>query len=141
MLMHRLPFCAGLGTVEAEPLFVKLKTASLLARLVASLISQTSPATTFALAGAPGSASLEVMVLVTLWNTPPVVAVTETMMVQLPPGAGKEIPLAAMTCDPAVAVTIPPHVVESPFGVETIRPVGSVSLNATPVREATLFGL
>ena len=36
--------------------------------------------------------------------------------------------------DPAAAVAVPVHVVVSPLGVATTRPVGSVSVNATPVR-------
>jgi len=43
-------------------------------------------------------------------------------------------PLRLMTFVPAVAVIVPaPHVPVRPFGVETTRPAGSVSLKPTPV--------
>jgi hypothetical protein len=41
---------------------------------------------------------------------------------------------------PAVAVAVPPHAFESPLGVETTRPVGSVSVNATPSSPTVLAG-
>ena len=36
--------------------------------------------------------------------------------------------------DPATAVAVPPQVLAAPFGVATTIPVGSVSVNATPVK-------
>ena len=47
-------------------------------------------------------------------------------------------PLSVMLLDPATAVAVPPQVFDSPFGVETTRPAGSVSVKATPV-SATVF--
>jgi hypothetical protein len=41
---------------------------------------------------------------------------------------------------PDVAVTVPPQVFETPLGVATARPPGSVSVKPTPVRPAA-FGL
>ena len=44
--------------------------------------------------------------------------------------------------EPAVATIVPdPHEPVSPFGVEITRPVGSVSVKATPVRSTVVFGL
>ena len=42
---------------------------------------------------------------------------------------------------PATAVTVPPHVLASPFGVATTRPAGSVSVKPTPVSAVPAFGL
>ena len=42
---------------------------------------------------------------------------------------------------PATAVTVPPHVPASPFGVATTRPAGSVSVKPTPVSAVPAFGL
>ena len=47
-------------------------------------------------------------------------------------------PVRLTAPDPAVAVTTPPQVFVSPFGVETTSPAGNVSVNATPV-SATEF--
>lgn len=47
-------------------------------------------------------------------------------------------PVREMLVEPATAVAVPPQVFERPFGVETTSPVGSVSVNATPV-SATVF--
>ena len=51
-------------------------------------------------------------------------------------------PLRLMTFVPATAVIVPaPHVPVRPFGVETTRPAGSVSLKPTPVRATVVLGL
>src|ERR1051326_1961883 len=51
-------------------------------------------------------------------------------------------PLRLIVFVPCVAVIVPaPHVPVSPFGVETTRPAGSVSLKATPVNATVVFGL
>jgi len=42
-------------------------------------------------------------------------------------------PVRLTLVDPATAVAVPPQVFVSPFGVATTNPVGSVSVNATPV--------
>jgi hypothetical protein len=48
-----------------------------------------------------------------------------------------DAPESAIELPPAVAVTVPlVQVVAAPAGVETFRPVGSVSENATPVTVA-----
>ena len=50
-------------------------------------------------------------------------------------------PLRLMTFVPATAVIVPaPHVPVRPFGVETTRPAGNVSLKATPVRATVALG-
>ena len=44
--------------------------------------------------------------------------------------------------EPATAVIVPPpQEPVRPFGVETTRPAGRVSVNATPVSEIVVFGL
>jgi len=50
-------------------------------------------------------------------------------------------PDRVMTPVPALAVMVPPHVNDTPLGVETIRPGGKVSVNATPVSDVVVFGL
>src|SRR5579864_8815066 len=47
-------------------------------------------------------------------------------------------PVREMLVEPATAVAVPPQVLERPFGVETTNPVGSVSVNATPVSATVL---
>ena len=50
-------------------------------------------------------------------------------------------PLRLMTFVPATAVIVPaPHVPVRPFGVETTRPAGNVSLKATPVSATVVLG-
>lgn len=71
----------------------------------------------------------------------PVVApYTFKVMVQNAPAA-RLAPLRLTKELPAVAVAVPPQVMERPLGVATIRPEGSVSLKATPVRVVTRLGL
>jgi hypothetical protein len=76
-----------------------------------------------------------------LFFTPPVVPVTLTLKVQ-------EVVLARVAPErltlpePATAVIVPPpQEPVRPFGVETTRPTGRVSVNATPVSEIVVFGL
>jgi hypothetical protein len=87
-----------------------------------------------AVAGAPGGASFEVNVLVVLVCTPMATPVTFTEKVHEAPAASVP-PDRLMLFDPAVAVIVPaPHEPFRPFGVDTISPDGSVSVNASPVR-------
>jgi hypothetical protein len=39
---------------------------------------------------------------------------------------------------PATALTVPPHVLDRPFGVATTRPVGKVSVKVTPLKVVVL---
>ena len=48
-------------------------------------------------------------------------------------------PVNEMVPDPAVAVAVPPQVLLKPFGVETTRPAGRLSVNATPFDAAGLL--
>jgi hypothetical protein len=41
---------------------------------------------------------------------------------------------------PATALTVPPHVLDRPFGVATTRPVGKVSVKVTPLKVVEVFG-
>ncbi len=69
---------------------------------------------------------------------PAVVPVTLTENVQLPV-AGIVAPDKLTVLDPAVAVMAPPpQLPVNPFGVETTRPAGSVSVKATPVSDTAL---
>lgn len=85
---------------------------------------------------------LSLAVTVTLLTfDPPVVGVTFTLKVH-------EAELARVAPDkltepePAAAVMVPPpQVPVSPLGVETTRPAGRESVNATPVNELPVFGL
>ena len=88
----------------------------------------------------PGPLSVAVTVT-ELFFTPPVVPVTFTLKVQ-------EVVLARVAPErltlpePATAVIAPPpQEPVRPFGVETTRPAGRVSVNATPVSEIVVFGL
>ena len=48
-------------------------------------------------------------------------------------------PVNEMVPDPAVAVAVPPQVLLKPFGVETTRPAGRLSVNVTPFDAAGLL--
>jgi hypothetical protein len=88
----------------------------------------------------PVPPSIEVIAPVVLFFTPPLVAVTFTVMVQEAPAA--RVPAASVICpDPATAVVAPEQVPVKPLGVATTRPAGSASLNAIPVSPAVPFGL
>ena len=58
---------------------------------------------------------------------------TETVTVQLPPLAAIEPPLNENEVAAAVAVTVPPQVVEALFGLAMTTPAGNVSVKAAPV--------
>ena len=88
----------------------------------------------------PGPVSVELIAPVVLFLTPVVVPVTLTVMVQLPLAA-RVPPLSEILPEPATAVTVPPHVLVSPFGVATTNPAGRLSLNERPVSPRPLFGL
>src|SRR5579859_1824104 len=47
-------------------------------------------------------------------------------------------PVRLMLVDPATAVAVPPQVLDSPFGVATTSPMGSVSVKATPASASVL---
>jgi hypothetical protein len=92
-------------------------------------------ATTLTLADAvpPVPPSVEVTLPVVLFLVPAVLPVTFTENVQ-EEDAAMVPPERLTTPEPAVAVTVPlPQVPVRPFGVETTRPAGSVSLKATPL--------
>jgi len=69
---------------------------------------------------------------------PDAVPVTFTSTVQEVFAAAMLPPVTLMLVPPATAVAVPPHVLESPFGVVTTKPMGSVSVNATPVSATVL---
>ncbi len=50
-------------------------------------------------------------------------------------------PVSEMVAPPALAPAVPPQVSVSPLGVETTRPLGKASVNATPVSVVVAFGL
>jgi hypothetical protein len=83
----------------------------------------------------PVPAFVEVTVTL-LFLTPPVVAVTLTEIAQDAPVA-KVAPDKLTEAEPAAAVAVPPQELVSPLGVETTKPAGKASVNATPVSETT----
>ena len=89
---------------------------------------------------APTPLSVELIVLVVLFFTPPVVPVTLTAIVQLPLVAN-DPPDRLIEPEPATAVTVPPQTPLKPFGVATTSPAGNVSLNAMPLSDVLAFGL
>ena len=74
-----------------------------------------------------------------LFCRPVVEPVTFTVSVQDAPAASVT-PLKLTTPEPAVAVAVPPHVFESPFGLVTVRPAGKLSVKLTPVRAVPVLG-
>lgn len=87
----------------------------------------------------PVPPSVEVTLPVVLFLVPAVLPVTFTENVQEEDAA--MVPPDKLTVpEPAVAVIVPlPQVPVRPLGVETTRPAGSVSLNATPLREVVVL--
>ncbi len=87
----------------------------------------------------PVPPSTEVTLPVILFFTPPVVPVTLTEKVQ-ELLAAKEAPERLTMLVACVAVIVPPpQLPVSPFGVETTRPTGKVSLKPTPVRPCVVL--
>ena len=98
-------------------------------------------ATTLTLAEAvpPVPPSVEVTLPVVLFLVPAVGPVTFTLNVQELLAAIVP-PERLIVPEPATAVIVPlPQVPVRPFGVETTRPPGKVSLNATPVAPVVVF--
>ena len=91
----------------------------------------------FPLAVFPLPPFVEVTELVVFVYWPEAVPVTFTIIVQelftamLPPAR-------LMLVLPAIAVDVPLQLLDSPFGVATVKPAGSVSVNATPVTATVL---
>lgn len=99
-------------------------------------------ATTLMLAEAvpPVPPSVEVTFPVILFCVPAAIPLTSTSNVQ-PVLAEIVPPLKLMTLLPDVAVMVPaPQEPVRPFGVETIRPAGNVSVKATPVSATVALG-
>ena len=96
---------------------------------------------TLAEAVPPGPVWVEVTLPVVLFFVPGVVPVTFTLKVHeaLPK---RVAPVKLIPPDPAVAPMVPPpQPPVSPFGVETMTPVGNVSVKPTPVKTELLLGL
>jgi hypothetical protein len=91
----------------------------------------------FADAVLPVPPLVEVTFPVVLVKFPDVVPTTLTAIAQ-DALADTVPPPKLMLAEPAVAVAVPPQVLLSPFGVATIRPDGSVSVKAAPVRATVL---
>jgi hypothetical protein len=81
---------------------------------------------------------VEVTVPVVLAYAPPAAATTEVVIVQLL-FAGIDPPVKETEPTPAVAVNVPPHVLDVTAGVVFTKPVGYVSVNATPVSAVAVF--
>ena len=94
-----------------------------------------TPTATVAVAAKPMTPWVSVTVLVVLFWTPAAVPVTLMLKVQDAPAASvAPAPPKLTEPDPAVAVIIPGgHDPLRPFGVDTIKPAGSVSVKARPV--------
>src|SRR5437899_4925337 len=98
------------------------------------------------LLAAPVPPSVDVTAFVVLLFVPAVVPVTLTENVHDDPAAGDAVsvpPDRFTTLDPpTVPVVIVPAPQEParPFGVETTRPAGSVSVKATPLNALAVFG-
>jgi hypothetical protein len=87
----------------------------------------------------PVPASVEVIVT-ELFFTPTVVPVTFTEIAHVALAA--RLPPERLTVEaPAVAVAVPPHVLESEGVLATTRPAGKLSVKARPVSARLEFGL
>jgi hypothetical protein len=128
--------------VELAPVLETLTTESPMGKLDEYRTWNGFPTKILAEAAAPGSAWLEVTVEVVLISCPSskAAAVTFTMKVQFAPAA-RVAPVRLTTLVPAIAVMVPPSQVPTrPLGLDTSKPVGSVSEKASPVRVTTEFG-
>ena len=100
---------------------------------LALVIAAAVPTVRLAVAALPVPPLVELIVPVVLVTGPGAVAVTFTERTQEELAA--TIAAVSETLpDPATALTTPPQVLASPFGVATTIPAGSASVNATPVR-------
>ena len=77
---------------------------------------------------------------VVLVKVPTLVPVTLTATVQVALAA-TEAPVSEMVAPPTLAPSVPPQVSVSPLGADTTRPLGRVSVNATPASAVPVFGL
>ncbi len=80
----------------------------------------------------PVPPSVEVTAPVVLFCVPVAIPVTLTTILQAEEGA-KVPPDRLIRFVPCVAVTVPPQLLVSPLGVETISPAGKLSLKEMPV--------
>src|SRR5580658_2298174 len=88
----------------------------------------------------PFPASVEVTALVTLFCAPALVPATFTANVQ-EVAAAKLAPDRLTLFEPAAAVIVPPpQLPVNPFGVDTVSPVGRVSVKPIPLREVAVLG-
>jgi hypothetical protein len=86
----------------------------------------------------PVPSFVEVMALVVLLYAPAALTTTFTLNVQELPAA-RVAPESVTLPVPAIAVIVPPpHDPVNPFGVDTVMPDGSVSVNASPVAAVEL---
>src|SRR5664279_6294683 len=89
----------------------------------------------------PVPPSTEVTAPVVLTSDPSEVAVTLTLKVH-EEFAASVPPVRLTLFEAATAVMVPaPHVPMRPFGVETTRPAGNVSVKPTPVSAVAALGL
>ena len=77
---------------------------------------------------------------VVLVKVPTLLPVTLTATVQVALAA-TEPPVSEMVAPPTLAPAVPPQVSVSPLGADTTRPLGRVSVNATPASAVPVFGL
>src|SRR5260221_2169845 len=105
----------------------------------ALMITGGATTVTLALEVLPVPPSVEVTCTL-LFFTPAVVPVT--LMDNVHEALTATVPPDRLTDpEPATAVAVPPHVLDSPFGVATTKPAGRVSVKATPVNATLAFGL
>src|ERR1700687_5872221 len=89
---------------------------------------------------APAPVSVELTAPVVLDLVPAVVPVTFTVMEHEPPDASVP-PVKLMVLEPAVYDGVPLQVLLAPFGVDTTKPAGRLSVKVTPVRPKLELGL
>src|SRR5579859_274414 len=141
---------AGSVSVNAIPVSATLVFGLLMLKVNAVLAFSSMPAAPKALVMVGGAPTVRLALAV--FPVPPLVELTAPLVLVYWPDAVPVIftttvqevltamlpPVRLMLVDPATAVAVPPQVLERPFGVETTRPVGSVSLNATPASATAL---
>jgi hypothetical protein len=130
--------------VSGTSSFVFWMTTVKLAVLLSGIVSAPNPllivggATTVMLAAAVLPVPLLEVTVTELFLTPAVVPVTLTFTSHSTNPAPIVPPERLIVFEPAVAVAVPPQLLNSPLGVATISPAGKLSVNPTPVSETTL---
>jgi len=129
-----------LGLVMVNVTLVEPLSAILLAPNALLMVGGATTVRVAVLLALPAPVSTELMAPVVLDLVPADVPVTFTPMEHEPPDASVP-PVKLMVPEPAVYDGVPLHVLLAPFGEDTTKPAGRLSVKVTPVSAKLEFGL